>query len=220
MSHTTIIAPSLLSANFANLEQDIRACEHAGVTMLHVDVMDGHFVPNITIGPPVVRSIRRITQLPLDTHLMIEEPSRYLDAFAEAGSTTLIVHYEADRHLHRTVTRIRELGLKAGVCLNPATPIEVLTEILPYCDVILIMSVNPGFGGQSFIPTSFEKIRNLRAMIESMQLSTQIEVDGGIAAENAGLLAAAGANILVTGSAVFGRGPIESSLRELRNAVQ
>jgi ribulose-phosphate 3-epimerase len=219
MTHTTVIAPSLLSANFANLEHDIRQCERAGVQLLHLDVMDGHFVPNITIGPPVVKSIRSTTMLPLDTHLMIEEPSRFLEAFAAAGSTGLTVHYEADRHLHRTITRIKELGMKAGVSLNPATPIEVLTEILPYCDMVLIMSVNPGFGGQSFIPTSFEKIHNLRLMIRSLNLSTLIEVDGGIDPGNASALAEAGADILVAGSAVFGQGTIEASIHELQHAV-
>lgn len=214
-----MIAPSLLSANFADLERDIRQCEEAGVQMLHLDVMDGHFVPNITIGPPVVRSIRKVTHLQLDTHLMVEEPSRWLEDFASAGSTTLTVHYEADRHLHRTVTRIRDLGMKAGVSINPATPIEVLTEILPYCDMVLIMSVNPGFGGQSFIPTSTDKIHNLRMLIRSMNLSTLIEVDGGVVPENAGMLAEAGADILVAGSAVFGQGGIATSIEKLQNAL-
>jgi ribulose-phosphate 3-epimerase len=219
MAHTVAIAPSLLSANFAALEHDIRRCEAAGVQMLHLDVMDGHFVPNITIGPPVVRSIRAVTKLSLDTHLMIEEPSRYLDAFAKAGSTTLTVHYEADRHLHRTITRIKDLGLKAGVSVNPATPIEVLTEILPVCDLVLVMSVNPGFGGQSFILSSLAKISRLRDMIRAMRLSTTIEVDGGVTAENAGAIASAGADILVAGSSVFGDGSVEASIHALQHAV-
>jgi ribulose-phosphate 3-epimerase len=219
MAHTKVIAPSLLSANFANLEQDIRQCEAAGAQLLHVDVMDGHFVPNITIGPPVVKSIRGVTRLPLDTHLMIDEPDRFLEAFAESGSTSLTVHYEVCHHLHRTVSRIKELGMKAGVSLNPATPIELLSEILPYCDMILIMSVNPGFGGQSFIPTSLEKIQNLAAMIRAMHLSTHIEVDGGITLENAASIADAGADILVAGHAVFGARTIESSFKNLQDSI-
>ncbi len=220
MPHTKIIAPSLLSANFVNLENDIRQCEEAGVQILHVDVMDGHFVPNITIGPPVVKAIRGVTRLPLDTHLMIEEPDRYLEAFAGAGSTYLTVHYEACRHLHRTVTRIKELGMKPGVSLNPATPIEVLSEILPYCELVLIMSVNPGFGGQSFIPTSLDKIQNLAAMIRAMNLSTLIEVDGGVTLENAAAVAEAGTDILVAGSAVFAKGTIAASFKELQHILQ
>jgi ribulose-phosphate 3-epimerase len=219
MAHTKIIAPSLLSANFANLENDIRQCEEAGAQILHIDVMDGHFVPNITIGPPVVKSIRAITRLPLDTHLMIEDPDRYLEAFAGAGSTYVTVHFEACHHLHRTVTRIKELGMKPGVSLNPATPIEFLSEILPYAELVLLMSVNPGFGGQSFIPTSIDKIQNLAAMIRSMNLSTLIEVDGGITLDNAASVAEAGADILVTGSAVFSGGAIASSFKELQHTI-
>lgn len=215
-----MIAPSLLSANFANLEYDIRQCEEAGVELLHLDVMDGHFVPNITFGPPVVKAIRNVTPLVLDTHLMIEEPDRYLEAFAEAGSTYLTVHYEACRHLHRTVTRIRELGMKPGVSLNPATPVELVSAILPYCDLVLIMSVNPGFGGQTFIPTMLEKIVTLSAMIRTMKVSTIIEVDGGITRGNAVSIAGSGADILVAGSSVFGYGTIGASFAELQKLIR
>jgi ribulose-phosphate 3-epimerase len=197
------IAPSILSADFARLGEEIAAAEKAGAHMLHVDVMDGHFVPNITIGIPVVESIRKVTGLPLDVHLMIENPSRFVVDFVKAGADIVTVHYEADVHLHRTVQEIREKGAKAGVSLNPATPLTSLEDILSDIDQVLIMSVNPGFGGQKFIPGSLGKIARLRKMIDQRGLSVAIEVDGGVKPENAREVADAGADILVMGSAFF-----------------
>jgi ribulose-phosphate 3-epimerase len=214
------IAPSILSCDFARLGDEIRAVEEGGADWIHVDVMDGHFVPNITIGPVVTRGARRSTRLPLDVHLMIEEPDRYLEAFAEAGATVLSVHQEACRHLHRTLERIRELGLRAGVALNPATPLESVRNVLPLVDVLLVMSVNPGFGGQSYIPTSTEKIRQARSMLDEIDSGADLEVDGGVTAENAAEIAAAGATVLVAGSAVY-RHPegAAAGVRALRGAV-
>ncbi len=214
------IAPSLLSADFLSLADDIRAAEAAGADMLHVDVMDGHFVPNITIGPAIVSAIRSVTSLPLDVHLMIENPDEYLADFIRAGADYLTVHYEAAVHLHRTVQRIKESGVKAGVSLNPATPIGSLEDILPDLDMVLIMSVNPGFGGQDFIPHVYEKIRNLRRIIRERGLRTQIEVDGGVKLSNAGDIVAAGADILVMGSAFFGTGDYESVVRSFREITR
>jgi len=200
------LAPSVLSADFARLGEEIRAVEQAGVTMLHLDVMDGHFVPNLTIGPPVIRSIRRATRLKLDTHLMIEDADSHLEAFADAGADMISVHVEACRHLHRTVKAIHALGKQAGVVLNPATPISALSEILPEADYVLLMSVNPGFGGQTFIPATVAKVAALKEMIARAGLKTRIEVDGGVTKANAAALVSAGADILVAGSAVFDGG--------------
>jgi ribulose-phosphate 3-epimerase len=198
------IAPSLLSADFARLAEAIALVEHAGADCLHVDVMDGHFVPNITIGVPVVAAIRRVTTLPLDVHLMIEHPARYVDAFAAAGATTLTIHVEADRHLHRTLGAIRALGLKAGVALNPATPIAAIDGLRGVVDLVLVMSVNPGFGGQVFIPGSLDKVRAARRWADSAGTNVDVEVDGGVDLSNAGLLVEAGASLLVAGASIFG----------------
>ena len=198
------IAPSILSADFARLGDDVKRAEEGGADWIHVDVMDGHFVPNLTIGAPVVKALRKVTELPLDVHLMIQRPEQLVDAFVEAGATYLTVHVEAAIHLHRTVERIRELGAKPGVSLNPATPISAIDEILPYVDLVLIMSVNPGFGGQRYIPTSTKKIAALRRMIDDRNLwGVEIEVDGGISPQTAPEVVEAGATALVAGAAVF-----------------
>ncbi len=198
------IAPSILSADFTKLAEEIESVRNGGATILHVDVMDGHFVPNITIGLPVVRSIRKVTDMTIDTHLMITEPGRYAVEFVKAGADMVSVHVEADVHLQRTLTAVRDAGAKAGVVINPATPIECLYEALPFADYVLVMSVNPGFGGQKFISTMLDKVRRLREMISARGVDTLIEIDGGIGAENISDVAAAGANIMVAGSAVFG----------------
>ena len=198
------IAPSILSADFARLGDQVAEAEAGGADWIHVDVMDGHFVPNITIGVPVVAALRKITKLPLDVHLMIEQPERFTNAFIDAGADYLTVHVEAAKHLHRTVESIRERGGKPGVTLNPATSVRTLTEILPYVDLVLVMSVNPGFGGQRYIPTSSAKIAAVRAMIDERSLwGVELEVDGGVTAANAGEVVAAGASVLVAGAAVF-----------------
>lgn len=209
------IAPSILSADFTRLADEIAAVEAGGAKVLHVDVMDGHFVPNITIGLPVVKSLRKATKLTIDTHLMIEEPGRYAVQFVEAGADMVSVHVEADVHLQRTLVAIREAGAKAGIAINPATPLSALEEALPYADFVLLMSVNPGFGGQSFISTSVDKLRRLKKMIEDRGLTTKIEIDGGIDAENIGEIVKSGAEIIVAGSAVYGRGNPRDSVREL-----
>ncbi|MGA9998126.1 MAG: ribulose-phosphate 3-epimerase, partial [Pyrinomonadaceae bacterium] len=213
------IAPSILSADFTRLGDEIAAVERGGATILHVDVMDGHFVPNITVGLPVVKAIARATRLVIDTHLMITEPGRYAEQFVEAGAQMVSVHVEAERHLHRTLTAIKGAGAQAGVAINPATPLVVLEEALPFADFVLLMSVNPGFGGQTFIKTSLEKLRRLRHMIKERGLSTRIEIDGGIDQQNVGTIAAAGAEIIVAGSAVFGTKDPEKAVRELRDAT-
>ena len=209
------IAPSILSADFTKLADEIAAVETGGAKVLHVDVMDGHFVPNITIGLPVVKSLRKATKLTIDTHLMIEEPSRYAVKFVEAGADMVSVHVEADVHLQRTLVAIREAGAKAGIAINPGTPLSALEEALPYADFVLLMSVNPGFGGQSFIPTSVDKLRRLKRMIEERGLSTKIEIDGGIDAGNIAEIVKSGAEIIVAGSAVYGRGNATEAVREL-----
>ena len=195
------IAPSILSADFTRLGEQIEAAERGGATIVHVDVMDGHFVPNITLGLPVVRSLARATRLPLDTHLMISEPGRYAEQFAEAGARMVSVHIEIDPHIHRTLASIRKKGAKAGVVINPATSLSALDEVLNFVDYVLVMSVNPGFGGQAFIPAALEKISRVRALVGARPID--IEVDGGVTADNAAAVARAGANVLVAGSAVF-----------------
>jgi ribulose-phosphate 3-epimerase len=203
-AHTIKLAPSILAADFARLGEQVLEAERAGADRIHVDVMDGHFVPNISMGPVVVQALRPITRLPLEVHLMIEEPDRYLDAFAKAGADTLEVHVEGAVNLHRTVQHIRHLGKKAGVVLNPATSPVMLAEILPDVDLVLVMTVNPGFGGQEFIPHTLGKIRRLRQMLDQIRPEVEIEVDGGIDAETAPQAVGAGACVLVAGSAIFG----------------
>lgn len=218
-SKTIEIAPSILAADFSRLGQEIEAVERGGAAILHVDVMDGHFVPNITIGLPVVKSIARATQLPIDAHLMISEPGRYAEQFVRAGATMVSVHVEADQHLHRTLMSIKAAGAQAGVVLNPATPLGCLEEALHFVDYVLLMSVNPGFGGQRFIPTSIDKARRLRRIIDERRLNVRIEIDGGIDLENIATVVAAGAEIIVAGSAIFGGPDPEAALRELREAT-
>ena len=198
------LAPSILAADFARLGQQVLEAEQAGADRIHIDVMDGHFVPNISIGPVVVQSLRPITKLPLETHLMISDPDRYLEAFAAAGSDSLLVHQENAIHLHRTLQRIKALGKKAGVVINPATPASVLEEILPEVDLVLVMTVNPGFGGQSFLRVTLPKLARIRQMIDRVNPGCDLEVDGGIDATTAPWAVAAGANVLVAGSAIFG----------------
>ena len=215
------IAPSILSADFTRLAEDIRAIEEGGATVLHVDVMDGHFVPNITIGLPVVRSLRKATKLTIDTHLMITDPGQYAVQFVAAGADMVSVHVEADAHLQRTLTAIRDAGGSPGIAINPATPLVALEEALPYADFVLLMSVNPGFGGQQFIPTSLDKLRRLRRMILDRGLNVRIEIDGGIDAGNIADIVSSGAEIIVAGSAVYGGGKPTEAVRELldRGAV-
>ncbi|MFQ5895485.1 MAG: ribulose-phosphate 3-epimerase [Nitrospinota bacterium] len=211
-----LIAPSILSADFGRLAEEVRAVEAAGADWLHVDVMDGHFVPNITVGPMVVRAARAACALPLDVHLMIEEPDRHLAAFAEAGAHLITVHAEVPHHLHRTLQSVRALGRKVGVALNPATPLAAVEEVLGEVDLVLVMSVNPGFGGQEFLPGSLDKVRRLRRMLDEGAHRALIEVDGGVGPENAGALREAGADVLVAGTSVFGSGDYRRAVRSLR----
>jgi len=214
------ISPSILSADFSMLGDQVREAEAAGADWIHVDVMDGHFVPNITIGPLIVKALRPVSRLPMDVHLMIETPDRYLDDFVRAGADFITVQVEACPHLHRTVQAIKELGVKAGVTLNPATSLETIREILPEVDLVLIMSVNPGFGGQSYIPSSTDKIRRARAMLDDIGSRAELEVDGGIKAKNAREVVHAGATALVAGSAVFGgAGTIAENIADIRGQV-
>ena len=212
------IAPSILAADFTRLGEEIAKVEAAGADMLHVDVMDGHFVPNLTIGPPVVKAIKAVTNLPLDVHLMVEQPDGLLPDFIDAGSDNLTVHVEACRHLHRTVQSIKDAGVRASVVLNPATSLHALDEILPDVHMVLLMSVNPGFGGQRFLPSTLDKIRQLRAQITERRLPVAIEVDGGVKADNAAEICAAGADVLVAGTAIFGHADYEAAIKSLRAA--
>jgi len=215
-----ILAPSILSSDFARLAEEVAAAARGGATLVHVDVMDGHFVPNITLGPPIVASLHKATPLPLDVHLMIENADRYLQAFVDAGAAWISLHQEAVPHLERQVAFLRERGVRTGVALNPATPLAALDEILPELDYVLVMSVNPGFGGQKFIPGALDKIRRLRRVIQDRGLKTQIEVDGGVDAGNIRALVEAGAEVLVAGSAVFGKGDPEAAARRLVEAAR
>ncbi len=213
------IAPSILSADFARLGDEIKAIDRAGADYVHIDVMDGHFVPNITIGPLIVEAVRPVTELPLDVHLMIENPSRYIPDFAEAGADLIVVHAEAEKHLHRTVQLIKSLGKKAGVSLNPATPLCTLDMILPDLDLVLLMTVNPGFGGQSFIDSCLPKIAQLRRRIDELGLAIELEVDGGVKTDNIGSIAAAGADVFVAGSAVFNSADYAATIHSLRTSA-
>ncbi len=202
-----ILSPSLLSVDFSNIAENVQAIDYAGAQYIHLDIMDGAFVPNISFGPPVIKCIRKTTDRIFDVHLMIEEPDRYMDDYKACGADIITVHAESCKHLHRTVMRIKELGMKAGVALNPSTPLSVLDYILPELDMVLIMSVNPGFSGQSFIPSSIRKIRDMRKMIEDRGLDIDIQVDGGINLKNVSEVIEAGANVIVAGSAVFSGEP-------------
>jgi ribulose-phosphate 3-epimerase len=214
------LLPSILSADFAHLADAVAAAERGGGTVIHVDVMDGHFVPNITLGPPVVKSLRKATRLPLDCHLMIENPDEFIPAFADAGANWMGVHYEACPHLHRTIQHIREHGMEPGVVINPATRVDLLYDVLPMLHHVLVMSVNPGFGGQKFIPFSLDKIRRLRELRAERNLKFKIEVDGGVASDTVVLVVQAGAELLVAGSAVFDGGEPERKGRELLELAQ
>lgn len=218
MNDRILVAPSILSADFARLGEEIAAVEAAGADWLHVDVMDGRFVPNITIGPPVVKAIRRVTKLPLDVHLMIVEPERYVDDFASAGADTITIHVEACTHLHRTLTHIRSLGKRAGVTLNPSTNEDTLRYVLDVVDQILVMSVNPGFGGQSLIPEVLPKVAAIRKMIDDRRLPIDLEIDGGITAETAKDAIAAGARVLVAGNAVFNTKDYKAAIAAIRSS--
>ena len=215
-----ILAPSILASDYARLADQVAAAARGGATLVHVDVMDGHFVPNITLGPPIVASLHKATPLPLDVHLMIENADRYLQAFVDAGAAWVSLHQEAVPHLQRQVAFLHERGVRAGVALNPATPLATLDEILPELDYVLVMSVNPGFGGQKFIPAALEKIRRLRRIIQDRGLKAQIEVDGGVDLSNIRALVEAGAEVLVAGSAVFGHGDPEGAARRLIEAAR
>jgi len=214
------LLPSILSADFAHLADEVAAAERGGGTVIHVDVMDGHFVPNITLGPQLVKSLRKATKLPLDCHLMIENPNEYIPAFADAGANWIGVHYETCPHLHRTIELILHHGMKPGVVLNPATRVDLIEDILPMLHHVLIMSVNPGFGGQEFIPFSLDKIRQLAAMRQAKGLAFKIEVDGGIAHDTVARVVQAGAELLVAGYAVFGAGAAEKDARSLLAAAK
>lgn len=220
MAQPVLIAPSILSADFARLAEEIAAVEQAGADLLHVDVMDGHFVPNLTVGPPIVESLKKVTKLPLDVHLMITNADAFIPDFVEAGADYLTVHVEACPHLHRTIQSIKERGIKAGVTLNPATPISSLQDILGDVDLVLIMSVNPGFGGQKFIPSVLKKIADARAMLDQINSHALLEVDGGVKVENTKEIVAAGATTLVAGSAIFSQRDYKATIAALRAAAQ
>ncbi|MBI3812183.1 MAG: ribulose-phosphate 3-epimerase [Nitrospirae bacterium] len=213
------IAPSILSADFAHLADEIARVTEAGADMIHVDVMDGHFVPNFTIGPPIVKAIRKVTRLPLDVHLMMTNPEDFISEFIKAGSSYITVHVETCPHLHRTIQSIKEEGVKAGVTLNPATPLSSVEEILGEVDLLLIMSVNPGFGGQSFIPSALEKLRRARKMIDARGAKVELEIDGGVKIENIAAMAQAGADIFVSGSAIFQSKDYKDTIQRMRSAI-
>jgi ribulose-phosphate 3-epimerase len=213
------IAPSILSADFSRLGEEVREVEKAGADVIHVDVMDGHFVPNITIGPLVVQGLKKLTSLPLDVHLMIEEPQRYIEAFAQAGSGWVTVHAEVCPHLKRMVKRIRQLKVRPGIVLKPATPLKTLFPVLDDIDLVLLMSVNPGFGGQSFIPSSLKKIERLRKIVDQNGCPLEIEVDGGVKIENIGEVSRAGADIFVLGTGIFKTKDYEETIRKLRKEI-
>lgn len=213
------IAPSILSADFAKLAEEIKEVELAGADYIHVDIMDGHFVPNITMGPNIVEAIRPVTKLPLDVHLMIENPDQYIEAFANAGADYISVHVEACPHLHRTLQLIRSFQVKAGVVLNPATPVNTIAHVLEEVDLILLMTVNPGFGGQSFIEAVLPKIKQARALVNERQLPIEIEVDGGVNEETVKLCAEAGADVFVAGSAIFNKEDRKAALQSIRNQI-
>ncbi len=210
-----VLAPSILSADFARLGAEIKDVEAGGAALIHVDVMDGHFVPNLAVGPAVTAAVRKVTQLPVDCHLMIENPERYLEAFVRAGADMVSVHVEAARHLHRTVEAIRQLGAKAGVVLNPATPLNTLDEILPFADFVLLMSVNPGFGGQTLIRSVLDKARALRERIDREGLDLRVEIDGGVTAQNLEDVASSGVDVIVAGSAVFHSGDVRGTTQAM-----
>ena len=219
VAHAVKLAPSILTADFGRLQEQIQAAEHGGADLLHLDVMDGRFVPNITFGPLVVEAAHRITQLPLDVHLMIEEPERYLDTFANAGANIITIHLEACRHLHRAVQQVVDLGCQVGVALNPSTPIESIREIAPFVDQVLVMSVNPGFGGQRFIQTMTSKLRRTRKLLDEYNPTCDLEIDGGIGVGNIREVLRNGANVIVVGSAVFNSSKsVDENLTALRNA--
>ena len=220
MSPPIRIAPSILSADFGRLAEEVRAVEAAGADWIHVDVMDGRFVPNITIGPLVVEAVRKVTKLPIDAHLMIVEPERYVEAFAKAGADVVSVHAEVSPHLHRTLQAIHAAGARPAVALNPSTPLSAVEWVLGDCELVLIMSVNPGFGGQRYIPACTEKVRQLRAMADARGQALDIEVDGGIKNETVGEVAAAGANVFVAGTAVFGAKDYAAAIRGIREHAQ
>lgn len=220
MTRPTLIAPSILSADFAHLAEEVAAVERGGADLLHVDVMDGHFVPNLTVGPPIVESLKKVTKLPLDCHLMMTNADAFIDEFASAGADYLTVHVEACPHLHRTVQAIKERGVKAGVTLNPATSLHTIEEILPEVDLVLIMSVNPGFGGQKFITSCLQKIVTTRQMIDRARSRALLEVDGGVKVDNAAQILAAGADVLVAGSAIFTSRDYAATIAALRAAGQ
>lgn len=220
MTRPTLIAPSILSADFAHLADEVAAVERGGADLLHVDVMDGHFVPNLTVGPPIVESLKKVTKLPLDCHLMMTNANAFIDEFASAGADYLTVHVEACPHLHRTVQAIKERGVKAGVTLNPATSLHTIEEILPEVDLVLIMSVNPGFGGQKFITSCLQKIVTTRQMIDRAGSRALLEVDGGVKVDNAAQILAAGADVLVAGSAIFTSRDYAATIAALRAAGQ
>ncbi len=214
------LAPSILSADFTQLGKQIATVEQAGADIIHVDVMDGHFVPNLTVGPFIVEWVRRATRLPIDAHLMLEDPDKYIGAFASAGAQMISVHPETTYHLHRTLNYIRQAGCQAGVVLNPATPLSALEEVLGEVDYVLVMSVNPGFGGQRFITAALDKLRRLRRLMQERRAPVRLEIDGGVTVENAAEVVAAGADILVAGSAIFGKPDPAAALRELRAAAE
>jgi ribulose-phosphate 3-epimerase len=215
-----ILLPSILAADFGRLAEEVGKAERGGAGAIHADVMDGHFVPNLTLGPAVVRAVRRATTLPIDVHLMIEEPDRFLDPFIESGASWISIHVETTPHLQRTIAHLRARGVRPGVVLNPSTPLTSLEEILDEVDYVLLMSVNPGFGGQTFLPASLDKVRRLRRIVQERGLRVQIEVDGGVDLQNARALVEAGAELLVAGSAVFGGGDTEAAARRLVESCQ